>query len=101
MKYKNDIGLIHIRFTQPDIYRGVINRAYIMGGYLRGLRFPRREVAELNLSSDPESAASVIHSALELTLMSAQLCLQARYGLRHLLRDLFGSRRLRILILEW
>ena len=78
-----------------------VNRTYIMGGYLRRLRFLRREVEELNLSSDPGSAASVLHSGLPITLMSAQLCLQARYGLRHLLADLMGQRRLRHFILEW
>lgn len=86
--------------TDPAL-GGNIDRVYIMGGYLRRLRFPRREVAELNLSSDPASAASVLHSGLAITLMSAQLCLRARYGLRHLLVDLIGQPRLGSLILEW
>ncbi|MEE8441422.1 MAG: nucleoside hydrolase [Spirochaetia bacterium] len=84
----------------PDFGKN-INRAYIMGGYLRRLRLLRREVAELNLSSDPVSAATVLFSGIAITLMSAQICLQARYGLRHLLSDVIGRRRLGHLILEW
>jgi len=86
--------------TDP-VFATTVNRAYIMGGYLRRLRFLRREVEELNLSSDPGSAATVLHSRLSITLMSAQLCLHARYGLRHLLFELIGQHRLRHVILEW
>ena len=78
-----------------------VARAYIMGGYLRRLRFLRREVTELNLSCDPGAASAVFQSDIAVTLMSAQLCLQARYGLRHLVSDLIRKPRLARLILVW
>jgi inosine-uridine nucleoside N-ribohydrolase len=78
-----------------------VARVYIMGGYLRRLRFLRREVSELNLSSDAEAAADVFQSRIAVTLMSAQLCLHARYGLRHLVADMVRTPRLAPIILEW
>lgn len=66
---------------------GLVHGVYTMGGYLRPLRFLRREVDELNLSADPEAAHAVLSAGWPVTLMSAQLCLQARYGVRHLLAE--------------
>jgi purine nucleosidase len=60
---------------------------YSMGGYLKRLRFLRREVQELNLSADPTAAHAVLTAPWPVMLASAQLCLQARYGLRHLLAE--------------
>jgi len=84
----------------PDFARNV-TQVYVMGGYLGSLRFLRREVKELNLSSDPEAAFDVLHSCLPVVLMSAQLCLQARFGLRHLIGELVANPRLARTIVEW
>lgn len=73
----------------------------VMGGYLAPLRFARREVAELNFSSDPQAAHEVLNAPCPITVMSAQLCLRARFGLRHLVLYNRGPRRLRRLVREW
>lgn len=78
-----------------------VDRFLVMGGYLGRVRFPRRAVAELNFSSDPAAAAAVLTSPAAITIMSAQLCLQARYGVHHLLVDVIGTALLGRLILHW
>lgn len=51
-----------------------------MGGYLSPLRIGWRNLAELNLSADAEAAHAVLNASCPVTLMSAQLCLQAWFG---------------------
>jgi len=56
-----------------------------MGGYLQPLRLGWRDLPELNLSADPEATAGLLEAAargqVEMVLMSAQVCLQAAFGL--------------------
>jgi inosine-uridine nucleoside N-ribohydrolase len=86
-----------------------VDGVYAMGGYLGRLRFARREVRELNLSCDPRASLEVLSAGWPVILATAQLCLQARYGVRHLLAEFMrgGSlpasfrRELRHIILEW
>jgi len=73
----------------------------IMGGYLGPLRFPRREVSELNLSSDPGAAYSVLRAPSPVTVMSAQLCLGARFGPWDLVAHNRGPRWLRAVVRDW
>ncbi|MFW5825980.1 MAG: nucleoside hydrolase [bacterium] len=73
----------------------------VMGGYLGPLRFPRREVAELNFSADPVAAHTVLNAPCPVTIMSAQLCLAARFGRRHLLLYNRGPRWLRRTVRAW
>ena len=59
----------------------------IMGGYLHALAGPYWEnVPERNLASDPEAAFAVLHAPCPVTLMNAQICLQAPFGLPELTR---------------
>ncbi len=73
----------------------------VMGGYLAPLRFARREVDELNLSSDPEASHAVLNAPCPVTVMCAQLCLAARFGPWDLLVHNRGPRWLRRLVREW
>lgn len=73
----------------------------VMGGYLGPVRFRNREVAELNFSSDPQAAARVLAAPCPVTVMSAQLCLSARFGLRHLVACNRGPRWLRRSVRHW
>lgn len=84
----------------PDFFSRLAG-IVLMGGYLGPLRFGRREIAELNLSSDPEAAHSVLSAPCPVTIMSAQLCLGARYGVRHLIFHNRGPAWLRRLVREW
>lgn len=72
-----------------------------MGGYERRLRFLRREVDELNLTADPAAAATVLHAPCPVALMTAQLCLQARFALRHLPALVLLPGWLAGAVLEW
>lgn len=51
-----------------------------MGGYLSPLRLGWRNLAELNLSADPQAAYTTLRAPCPVALMSAQLCLQASFG---------------------
>lgn len=56
---------------------------HAMGGYTAPLRFPRRQVSELNLSADPAAAYAVLQCECEVRLMSAQLCLDLPFRREH------------------
>jgi inosine-uridine nucleoside N-ribohydrolase len=53
---------------------------YLMGGYTGPLHFKKRQVDELNFSSDPAAAHVVLNAPCPITVMSAHYCLHARYG---------------------
>lgn len=93
----NLAGAAHV---DPAFFRAV-GSIYLMGGYLDPLRFPRRSVSELNISSDPEAAAAVLESRADVHVMTAQLCL----GLPFTRQDLRRIRDLpswfRTLVGEW
>lgn len=56
-----------------------LKQVLIMGGYLRPLRLGYRRVNELNLSGDPEGALATLNAPCPVTLMNAQVCLQAPF----------------------
>lgn len=72
----------------------------VMGGYLAPLRF-KREVEELNFSADPEAAHRVLNLETAVTIMSAQLCLGARFGSSELRTLNRGPRWLRTAVRRW
>jgi inosine-uridine nucleoside N-ribohydrolase len=72
-----------------------------MGGYLHPVRLGRRDVRELNLSADPEASLEVLNAPCPVTLMNAQLCLQAPFTWKDFRRLDFWSRKTRRSIREW
>jgi len=72
-----------------------------MGGYLRPIRLGRRDVKELNLSADPEASYLVLNAPCPVTLMNAQICLQAPFGWKDFRKLKFWSRATRKPIREW
>ncbi len=72
-----------------------------MGGYLAPLRIGRKEVAELNLSADPEAAHQVLNAACPVTLMNAQTCLQARFDQHDIARLTTWSPKTRRVLSQW
>jgi inosine-uridine nucleoside N-ribohydrolase len=84
----------------PDFFSRLAG-IVLMGGYLAPLRFSRREVSELNFSCDPAASHTVLNAACPVTVMSAQLCLAARFGRRDLILRNRGPRWLRRLVREW
>lgn len=57
-----------------------VQQIVCMGGYLGPLRIGWRNLAELNLSADPGASFAVLNASCPVTLMTAQLCLQAYFG---------------------
>lgn len=72
-----------------------------MGGYLEPVRMGWRDVTELNLSADPEAAHLVLNALCPVTLMSAQVCLQAPFYWRDLGKICFWSLRTRWTVARW
>jgi purine nucleosidase len=72
-----------------------------MGGYLRPVKLGRRKVKELNLSADPEASHLVLNAPCPVTLMTAQICLQAPFTWSDLGRLDFWSRAARRTVRRW
>jgi inosine-uridine nucleoside N-ribohydrolase len=72
-----------------------------MGGYLGPVRLGRRDVKELNLSADPEASYQVFNASCPVTLMTAQICLQAPFTWNDLSELNFWSRETRRLVRRW
>jgi len=84
----------------PDFFRN-LKDVPIMGGTLHPLRLGWRNVAELNLSCDPEAAFAVLHADCPVTLMNAHTCLQAPFSWLDLPRLRHWGPRTRRLIRQW
>lgn len=84
----------------PDFYSN-LKGIYCMGGYLRPIRLGRRDVAELNLSADPAASYQVLSGPCPVTLMNAQICLQAPFTWADFRKLDFWSRKTRRSIREW
>lgn len=84
----------------PDFYNN-LKGIYCMGGYLRPIRLGRRDVAELNLSADPAASYQVLSGPCPVTLMNAQICLQAPFTWADFRKLDFWSRKTRRSIREW
>ena len=72
-----------------------------MGGYLLPIKVGRRDVKELNLSADPEASFLVLNAPCPVTLMNAQICLQAPFSWQDYRKLDFWSRGTRRLIRNW
>ena len=92
---------LHAAASADPEFFAKLGGVYAMGGYRGPLRFPRRDVEELNLSLDPAAAWCVLNAPCPVTLMTAQTCLGARYGIRHLLANLAAPRWLRQTVASW
>ncbi|MBN1536700.1 MAG: nucleoside hydrolase [Anaerolineales bacterium] len=78
-----------------------LQQVICMGGYLEPLRIGWRNVAELNFSADAQASWMMLNSPCALTVMSAQLCLQASFGWRDLRLTRFFDREMRRTIRNW
>jgi len=78
-----------------------IKQIICMGGYLRSVRLGRRQVKELNLSADPEASHLVLNAPCPVTLMNAQICLQAPFTWGDLKKLDFWSVESRWIVRRW
>jgi len=84
----------------PDFYQNLKGIA-CMGGYLGPVKVGRRKVSELNLSADPEASYQVMNAPCPVTLMNAQVCLQAPFFWRDYRKLKFWSRKTRRIVRDW
>ena len=84
----------------PNFYSN-LKAISCMGGYLHPIKVGRRDVKELNLSADPEAAFDVLNAPCPVTLMNAQICLQAPFRWRDYLKLDFWSRKTRWIVRDW
>jgi purine nucleosidase len=78
-----------------------LGQVVCMGGYLHPLRIGWRNVAELNLSADPEAAFAVLNAPCPVTLMNAHTCLQASFGWPDLARIRHWGRDMCRVVRKW
>ncbi len=78
-----------------------LKRITCMGGYLHSLRIGWRNLAELNLSADPEATFAMLNAPCPVTLMNAHICLQAPFGWRDLRRARFWGHDMRRVVRNW
>jgi purine nucleosidase len=84
----------------PNFYtnlKGIV----CMGGYLHPIKVGRRDVKELNLSGDPEASIEVLNGPCPVTLMNAQICLQAPFRWRDYWKLDFWSWKTRWVVRDW
>lgn len=63
----------------PDFFMN-LKEIIVMGGITQELQFDEEKIAEQNFSSAPEAALRVLTAEVPVALMSANLCLAARFG---------------------
>ncbi len=69
----------------PEFFRNV-KQIVIMGGSTAPIYLGGDELPELNLASDPEAAHAVLTAPCRITLMNAQICLEAPFSLEDMPR---------------
>lgn len=75
------LGNLHAAsLRDPDFFRNV-KQIVIMGGSTAPIYLGDDELPELNLACDPEAAYAVLTAPCEITLMNAQICLEAPFSL--------------------
>jgi inosine-uridine nucleoside N-ribohydrolase len=77
-------NLLGAKRKDPGFF-GNLRRVAAMGGYLHPL--PVRgwnKIGEVNLSRDPEATRALLEAECPVTVMSAQICLQAPFGIDEL-----------------
>ena len=72
-----------------------------MGGYLAPLRICQKDLAELNLSADPEASYQVFKAACPVTLMNAHTCIQASMDRAEIARLTFWPWKIRRTLYLW
>jgi inosine-uridine nucleoside N-ribohydrolase len=95
------LGNLRAAAELDPAFFGNLKQIVCMGGYLHPLRIGWRDLAELNLSADPEGALAVLTAPCPVTLMNAHVCLQASFGWRDLKHVAHWGRDTRRIVRNW
>jgi inosine-uridine nucleoside N-ribohydrolase len=78
-----------------------VKRIAAMGGYLKPLKLGYRNLAELNLSANPQAALAVLNAPCPLTLFPGRTCLDAPYRLRDIITATYWPASLKWTMTLW
>lgn len=78
-----------------------VHQIACMGGYTAPLRIGKKNIAELNLSVDPEASYQAFNADCPLTLMNAHVCLQAPLNKAEIAAFTFWPPRMRRILRWW
>jgi len=95
------LGNLHAASNIFSDFFSNLKQIVCMGGYISQLRIGWREIAELNLSADPEASYVVLNAPCPVTLMNAQTCLQAAFTWSDLSKLNFWSKKTRRIVQNW
>ena len=95
------LGNLHAAAKLDPGFFANVKEIACMGGYLEPIRIGWRNVGELNLSANPEASFAVLNAPCPVTLMSAQICLQAPFGWREMRRTKGWPSALRRTVRNW
>ena len=95
------LGNLHAAsLSDPDFFRNV-KQMVIMGGITAPIYLGDDELPELNLACDPEAAYAVLTAPCEITLMNAQICLEAPFSLEDMPRIKYWDDRTKKMIQDF
>lgn len=80
------LGNLHAAVKIDPRFFQKVKRIALMGGYLEPVILGRRDLDELNLSANPKASLSVLSAPADVTLFPAQVCLEAPYRLKNILK---------------
>lgn len=95
------LGNLRTAAESDPAFFGHVKQIVCMGGYLQSLRIGWRNLAELNLSADPEASLTVLKATCPVTLMNAQICLQAAFGWQEWRQTGFWNQKIRRFVRNW
>jgi len=80
------LGNLHAAANIDPGFFQKVKRIALMGGYLEPVILGHRDLEELNLSANPEASLSVLYAPCDVTLFPAQVCLEAPYRFKNILK---------------
>ena len=95
------LGNVHAASMNDPNFYGKLKEIVVMGGYLEPMKLGYRNLAELNFSANPQAAHSVLHAPCPVTVFSGQVCLDAPFGLRDILKIDYWQPKFKLVLIQW
>ncbi len=95
------LGNIHAASMNDPNFYSKVREIVVMGGYLEPMKLGYRNLAELNFSANPQAAHSVLHAPYPVTVFSGQVCLDAPFGLKDILKVDYWPIKLKWTLFQW
>jgi inosine-uridine nucleoside N-ribohydrolase len=95
------LGNVHAASMNDPNFYSKVREIVVMGGYLGSMKLGYRNLSELNFSANPQAAHSVLHAPCPVTVFSGQVCLDAPFGLKDILKIDYWPRKLKWTLFQW